>query len=824
MEGSSRLASLWGLCFLLIIASTVVAYKKVGTLPILDFELGNELRVRSTEYSDTEKVLQKGKGTKMMVGDKLVSLAGHRVKSLPDLSAILGGTRNVGELTIQFVRPVHRFTVDVRTAKGGDLPGVIPSDLLREVDGRPFSKPIALEGVGSIIAHRPQAVLGFERNNALFQATIFARKPIHRLIFLIVFLLSFSLAVVLFFAKQERIHPVFGIATSFGGLSVAWAFFFAMEYQWVLAESVSAICVTIGLVLSRPFAMFAWGAVRDNEKRPWSGLFIALIVGGAFGTIGYLGILEWEKVLQFSGIIAAGYIVYESFLIFIAPSRSTFGERGIYLVGVVSIVLVAAFAQYISNEALFLEKSWPWFVATMLLLVWLQDFVFSIRGPETTGIAAISQETDRDLRIAEYLREMGTKIDDARLKLCVLMDEETSVFELNKKGRIVLQTASSELHDALCILTEEQVEIPQVSGTNNQLMEGIAKSMNFMAAAEIAPPISSLTVDGTRVVFLAFQTKKQTPSYASTETLDAARWAMSPVVWSALIVSALKQRGGKKDGLLSESRTKIKRLEAKNQKLLAEMESSSERSDSLQKDQQEMGTLVQYFAKQNQQEFYQSLDNIEELLEPGLIDSVKYLLESKLPIVIAGARGTGKTFVGIFAHYSDESFPGPLSIIDASNHVNSGGQTEALPEIALEAIQGGAMIIRNAILLTDRLLEELLDSSSERFRLILCYTDANAMIDTVLTKIPEEIRVRLEDRELVMPNFEDRTSIKRAVLQHLLEIASLPQRRDVLGFSRDAWVALESNAFPGNIAEAKHLIAEGLAISKGEVLETSDLF
>lgn len=822
MERTAHLFPYWMLCAGLVLASTYLTFDKIGKLPVLDLEFNELLSVRGTG-SQPHIESDQSASSSLKVADKLVSISGHRVKTLGGVASILREGKVSGEIPIQFVRPNHRFTVDARGTEAAKLPGVIPSDLLWEVDGRRFLEPISYEGVGSILAHRPQALLGFERTNALFKSKIIARYSFRRFSFLFAFLFSAIALIVLRFRRHARIPPYFALYTAFGGVALVWAFVLGLHYSWVSADPLLSMGVLVGIIFSRPLAIFGWSAIQDSVRRNYIILIVGALIVILLGGANYGSLLSREALLQIAGGITLTFVFYESLLIFLAPTRSTFGDRGIFIVGILSIITVSAIAAYFSNSDLFLSRWWPWFVGTMLALLWFQDFVFALRGPETTGIAAISSIDERHHRVAEYLDVLGTVFEREALQICVVMGDETTVFT-RKRGVIQVKRASDELHDAMCILTEEQVEIPMVVGSNNLLMEGIANAMNFMVAAEISAPCSSLVVDNMRVVFVALRDKRsESPSYASTESLDFVRANMRPLVWSSLIVAALTNRGTKADEFLNDLQTKVKRLEAKNQKLQAEIENSFERSDLLQRDQVELGSLVQFFSEQPQQEVIHALEKINELLEPGLIESISYLLEPDEPMVISGARGSGKTFTGIFSYHLDSRYTGVLVVLDAANLVANSGWVNSIPNFAIDAAKGGGLLIKSSILLSDTVLEKLINSSSQSFRLILCYRDRNAETTTVLAKLPEFLQERLEERELVLPSFASRTSIKRNVLQHLLESASRRTHKQVLGFSRDAWVTLEGLKFEGNVAEARDLLNAALDRTETEVLEDVDL-
>jgi two-component system response regulator HydG len=87
----------------------------------------------------------------------------------------------------------------------------------------------------------------------------------------------------------------------------------------------------------------------------------------------------------------------------------------------------------------------------------------------------------------------------------------------------------------------------------------------------------------------------------------------------------------------------------------------------------------------------------------------------------------------------------------------------------------------------------------------------------------EDLYYRLNVVELHVPPLSARREDIPLLADHFLRRFAAKNAKAVRGFSREALAALEDYAWPGNIRELEHAVERAVVLTRGEVIEPSDL-
>ncbi len=228
----------------------------------------------------------------------------------------------------------------------------------------------------------------------------------------------------------------------------------------------------------------------------------------------------------------------------------------------------------------------------------------------------------------------------------------------------------------------------------------------------------------------------------------------------------------------------------------------------------------------------------------GLVDRAA---GTSFPVVIVGESGSGKELVARALHDNGGRKHGPFVAVNCS----------ALPDTLLESELFGH--VRGAFTGADRerrgmfevahqgtlFLDEIADTSpAMQARLLRVLQDgvvrrigdsATTTVDVrvvAATQRPlaelvsagsfrEDLRYRLEVLAIAVPPLRDRLADLPILIDHLLREAA--GGRPPAKLSRAAHRALAAHRWPGNVRELANVLAHGLAMTSGDVLELGDL-
>lgn len=938
---------------LLTLGSLVFAYLQLDGLPDLGVRFGPDLTVRAVPVDwEADEERQEFKR-----GDRLVAVQGQSVSGLRELRTVLqnlpavldqptqarvdargdlvedaappvadhpDGSRKVA---YQLVRPVYRFPVTMQGKLADPTalpPGVEPSDRLVELDGRKLQPTVGPEGVRSIVASRPEALLVFERKNSVFSgvANLMAPEPPFSVLGSFGGVLLVLLG--LWWFRPTELNPLASIAVGLETLCFGWIALFAFEYQWMLSDHGLTALVLVAFSMARPIAFYARsvGGGRGNQAG-WMALVLGFVAAGAIVGMwlgGYFA--DAEQALYVAAIIAGLFVVYEIFVASIesdAPGTSL-GERGGYIAWLLVLALFSALLAWYLVPISFEEDRWRWFATVILGLVWFSDVLYCFHGLPHDGWAKVAHKSQREQLALEYLEVVRALLPETRAFFVVTTGEESLTLEPDHDWLAVGPTAQ-QMHDAMAILVQERARIPLAEPVDRQAhpMSGIAEAMAIALALPLSPPPGGLRVDDLHLILVSVQLQGARDAEVplpepDAQTIDLLQEMLTPEVWAAALVEALvawherhldeaaaahshTQPGQESRALLAEKR-RVRELEqelaalrggtpgATQQGMLpraarelsaraeqlaardadggADVSETSATSAAPAARDARVASLIRPAAQPGTPDDGQhALDEAQQtdtpdaldeegamsdpdaanalrdappeqattrrpdwtvrpaepappygadLLEPELVDALRYLLDSPGPIVFGGAEGSGKTFIARYAHVLESAGQWELATLDARElGVEVGGGALDVGAFMAE-VGDDALLVCHAQVLSSAGLTEICDAAAQHgVRLYLAFDAADVEARSVLAPYDEALFRRLEHREVVVPPLAHRPTILRPLLQHLLSAAAREAGVREPEFSAAAMGMLIAYDYPGHFAEARELVDAAVA-------------
>lgn len=860
----------WALIIGLMVITGAFGWMQLSELPDLDMLVGPDLTVRHVaverETNQEAPMFERG--------DRLTHLEGISLESLRELGDLLppiiedadapdagaeppefedGEQGEVGEfdedvavLDYQLVRPVYRFTLALQeeSVEPGELPpGVEPGDRLVEVDGRMLPGTVGTEGIRSVTASRPDAVLGIERPDAVFSGQMTVDRQSYYPGVLLTFLVVLVVLGVVWRFHSNTIGTRAAYCIGLETVCLGWLAFLVFGFQWVLADPWLAIGVIAGLVMIRPLSMYAREQGNADESR---GGFVALVLGasvvvllGMLLMVGYLP--SNEEALHGAGIAAGLFIIYE-LVVGSMEGRSllSLGEQSGYLAGIVVLGLFVVVVTFLIEPVAFREEGWRWFAVSIPALLWFGDVLYAVKYGAQSAMGDVAERDSRDQLIAQYLQDMALEMPHTDLRLVGTVEGRAVEFRKGLEG-LEKGPAEEALADAVDIMITEKARVPLPAGADRQShpMEGIAKAMDMSLGLVLAPPPGSLQLNGEEIevalVGMRESSEADVPSYASSETLDRAQEMWTGPVASAVLIeiaselstSAAPVESGqtsapaRKD--LEEVRDEIEELEEQRQEAARERDQLETRLD-------ETRRVVRLRELTRPVDYPATVDQIRSgLLEDQLIETLEYLLEDREPVALAGAPASGKGFAAWSAHHIEDR-EGDLVVVDADEPGADDRFDEILGEEGggsgpgLLGGFGGSLLVRGAQRCEDGRLLALCHQCDEKgVRLYLSFAAADAHQRSVLEDRPATLEDLLGHREVVIPRFVQRTTVQRPILEFWLGEWSRRYDRRIEGFSRMAAEALEAYDYPGEIAEAVEVVRLAVLETEHDVVDLENL-
>ncbi len=813
----------WALAFTLILCAFGISTWRLLAVPDLSVSLDSGLIVRSAgpnvEGADPQLSLARG--------DQLTALAGHQVQNLLDVMSLV---RNLNHAAVagepvsteyQAVRPLHRFTLTLRgtAMEPGSLPpGIEPTDKLVEVDGRALPGKVGPEGLQSIVASRPEAVLGFERANAVFTGKMPLKSGPFQAGHYGLFAMVLLIIVGIWRGRDRKIDHRFAAAVGIETAVLSLVGLLVLRPQWVQADLVLATMVVVGFVLPRAIAFVGRGFLQEDGLGvgPIASLVIAVVGASAVSVMMARGILTTELGLQFAATLGVFFIVYELVSGFSRRSMPDLGpERGIFLTGVVVLSTVAGLFAYLSNPVAFVEEQWIPFSATILGLMWFGDSILCVRGPATSGLEEVVTPEARQSKILDYFDVVGVETGPARFRLVLFTEERSVALGLGLTGFEASATENA-MHDALSILVREGAQVPSGGDIHGDPLAGIAETMQISLATRLAIPDGGIEIPRMVVILVAFGQPRagEKVLVAPISATEVAHRAMTATIWASAHIEGLPFLTGDATPPAATATISPKTVET----LKARIESLENENEALLERVEEFEQVVKVLGTHSHR------TDAEALLEPDLVKALHYLLKSEEPLVIGGPVGAGKEFVAQFAASLDSTYPGPVVCLDIASIVDETGYSEVddLPDAVINAAHGGSVIVRGARLLDTHQIKALLHRCSAHSRVYLLFDDDHAEERSVLEPHSDDVKDMLEHRELIVPAFARRRGILGEVIRHLVVRSALRHQKEILGIAAEAMRELEGYEFPGNVAQCVVMVNAAVSHARGDILEVDD--
>jgi len=862
-----RSTIIWILLIATTLGSMALANARLSGLASLPAVLGPELRVRSTSARPKDA---EGAQT-LKRGDHIVAVRERAVNTLPELRLALLGLPERNTLTSEtdgsrqlllpyrLVRPLHRFNL---TLSGEPLdpeslpPGVEEGDMLVKLNGRPMVPKVSTEGLRSIVSSRPEALLVLERRNASFTGELKLDVIERPTDVIVLFALVVLLLVALWRARHETLNEQTPLSIGAQTICLAWGALLTLQAQWVMADPILGYGAIFGMVLTRPLGIVGRSASSDGPIN-WGALGLG-VLGGAFvcGAL-YVGQLSnIELALQLAAVLTGFFLVFEIVLTGLNEGAGvSLGERSIFLAGLIAFVLLSGVVAFSLDPMAFREERWRWFISVALAIMWFGDVLLCFRGTPPTPFEELSTSEKRREQLLFYLLELSQEFPHTEFVLVAQRDADTMVFTPGLEG-LSVEEAPEMVHDTIAIMLQEGGSVPGHDTLKGQLdpLQGIAESMDIVLALVFAPPKRSMTVEGIELALLGFGPDEGMRDSFAYEDLDFVQHRLTPTIWGAGIIEAVTiyleeaelevlERAQDDDAprLASEPDDSVDEdaaspegdgdgeAEDERDHQLAELTDEvgelRETTEMLREDRRQLALEVETLRK-----WHKPLEplppDFDVLLEPELIDALRYLAKGEAPVVFAGASGAGKTFIARAMHAIEERPAERLVAYDPSryrpeDHLEHlfGGEGDLG---VLHVCEGGSLVIERADFLSDDVLLELLEHAG-RARVMLCFTLEDAEERSALDGADPDLVESLGERELVVPGFARRKTIQRDVLFFLFQEAAFLHDRSFTDISPSAMNALLGYAYPGHLAEARVILDLAVRQARSDFLEPGDL-
>ena len=231
-----------------------------------------------------------------------------------------------------------------------------------------------------------------------------------------------------------------------------------------------------------------------------------------------------------------------------------------------------------------------------------------------------------------------------------------------------------------------------------------------------------------------------------------------------------------------------------------------------------------------------------------VLDLVSRVAPSKISVLVTGESGTGKELVARMIHARSDRAEKPFVAINCA----------ALPETLLESelfgiergvatgvearagrfetAQGGTLFLDEIgdmpLALQSKLLRVLQEREIERVGgrrrvpidvRVLAATHARLLERIAAGEFREDLYYRLRVVEIELPPLRERREDIPKLVRYFLERFAAREGREVPNLDRDAYAALLSHDFPGNIRELENLLEGAAALSQGGTIRREDL-
>lgn len=210
---------------------------------------------------------------------------------------------------------------------------------------------------------------------------------------------------------------------------------------------------------------------------------------------------------------------------------------------------------------------------------------------------------------------------------------------------------------------------------------------------------------------------------------------------------------------------------------------------------------------------------------------IQRLVDSPLPLLLMGEKGTGKRNVAQLIHKQGNFKEGPFDSRDCAE-----AETEELrrglisrdggPGPIMEKLEGGVLYLAN-IEMMDRALQdslaEVMDASKGMLR-IICGTTINLEEKIELGEFSEKLFYIIGTLPVMLPPLRERREDIEHLLKELLNNADNPWLKGKkFELSRESERLVHNYSWPGNVSEFNNVLIGALAKAKGRLIEADML-
>ena len=232
-----------------------------------------------------------------------------------------------------------------------------------------------------------------------------------------------------------------------------------------------------------------------------------------------------------------------------------------------------------------------------------------------------------------------------------------------------------------------------------------------------------------------------------------------------------------------------------------------------------------------------------------IYDLIDKVAQSKASVLITGPSGTGKELIAKAIHYEGPRKERPFI------SVNCGALTETLLESELfghekGAFTGAVALKKGRFELADggtlfldevgemspplqvKLLRVLQEMEFERVGgtktikvdvRVLSASNRNLKEDVASGLFREDLYYRLNVMQIDVPPLRERMEDLRLLVDHFIEKYAKDSGKKGIQLSQEAWKALYSYDWPGNIRELENVIERAVVLTSGGIIEFADL-
>ena len=207
-----------------------------------------------------------------------------------------------------------------------------------------------------------------------------------------------------------------------------------------------------------------------------------------------------------------------------------------------------------------------------------------------------------------------------------------------------------------------------------------------------------------------------------------------------------------------------------------------------------------------------------------LAEALTRAAESSATVLIEGREGTGKTLAARSIHASNRRSEMPLH----TEYCESLSEERLGRE--LTSLHGGTLVLENVDKLSagaqSRLVRHLKDMSrgpDESQVRVLVTTSAHLPDLVVRGRFREDLYYRLNIFPIAVPSLQERREDIGVLASHFLKIASAESGIPANGFTAPALTMLDSQPWPGNVAQLQDMVCRAHASARGATIDLQHL-